>query len=149
VVAPVPTPGAEGGGSLATRCRCDEQSSQARGEVICCVIEAGGYFAEVKVSLVGMADHRVEGVDGFVGHGQRNAAEGHVEHGRDDAIAGALRQGFDQRAVDLGFAQGMSIAADNAREPLPRIWQIGGAEDCEALVYQVARGEALALVAPQ
>jgi len=52
-----------------------EESGQPRGDEIDGIIQARSELAEVKVPLVAVADHRVQRVNRFVGHRQRDAAE--------------------------------------------------------------------------
>lgn len=60
-----------------------------------------------------IADHGIEGVDRFIGHGQRRAAEEQEKERRDNAIHRVLRHGLHHRTVDLRWLELRGIAPDN------------------------------------
>ena len=74
-----------------------EESRQSRWNKIGRIIQARSELAEVKVPLVAVADHRVQRVNRFVGHRQRDAAEEKIKERRHDAIAGTLSQRLQTR----------------------------------------------------
>ncbi len=73
-----------------------------------------------------VAHHRIEGVDGFVGHGQRRAAEQQEKQRRDNAINGVFRHRLHDRTVNLLRLELWGIATDNPRELNSAFGQIVG-----------------------
>src|SRR5918993_2548702 len=74
-----------------------EESGQPRGDKIDRVVQSRSELAEVKIAFVAVTDHRVQGINGFVGHRQRDAAEEKIKERCHDAIAGTLSQRLQTR----------------------------------------------------
>src|SRR5580658_4658343 len=91
-----------------------------------------------------MANHRIERIDGLVGHGQRRAAEREIEERRDDPVAKALSKSLDDGTANLGFVEVISIAANDTRQTHARAIDVSVldcAENLHGLVEQVPGGK--------
>jgi len=67
-----------------------DKRRQACREKVEDIIQTGGEFPEIEVTLGAVTDHRVQGAGRFVSHSQRNAAQEEIEERRHDAVAGAF-----------------------------------------------------------
>src|SRR5882724_917674 len=96
------------------RCCGDAKRSETCGEIVGCIVEPCSSFAEIKVALIAVPDHRVECIDGLVGHGKRNTAQRKVKDRCNNAIRGAFGECLDERPADPTLVERFSIAAYNA-----------------------------------
>ena len=91
----------------------DKQPAQASGDKVGDIIKAGANHADGAIFFVLIADHRIQGVDRFIGHRQRRAAEQQEEERRDNPVNGVFRHRLNNRAINLLRRKLRRVAPDN------------------------------------
>lgn len=122
----------------------DKQPAQAGGDKVGDIIEAGADHADGPIFFVLIADHRIQGVDRFIGHRQRRAAQQQKEERRDNAVDGVLRDGFHHRAINLLRRKLRRVAPNDPRQLDTALRQIPRAQralDVPRRLRQAASGQ--------
>lgn len=125
---------------LDLRCHDDSCRRKTRGNKVRSIVKARRDASKIAIGRLGMADHRIERVDRFVGHRAGYAPRREPEQRGDDTIAGALSEGFNDGARNLRFVEMGGIAADDTRKPLSRQGKIACFERMDNRVRLAEKG---------